>query len=80
MKNNRATITGRGQVTLPIEIRQRMGLRDGDLVEFKLEQGVGTFTRYTPTGNRFQRWAGVLGNFDSLEQALNWQRSIRGVK
>ena len=36
-----ATMTSKGQITIPAEVRQRMGLGTGDRVEFvELESGV----------------------------------------
>lgn len=35
-----AKITSKGQVTLPREIRERLGVHDGDRVRFELENGV----------------------------------------
>ena len=37
-----ATITGKGQVTIPAEVRQRMGLGTGDRIEF-VELATGDF-------------------------------------
>lgn len=34
-----ATITSKGQVTLPARLRQRLNLKDGDKVEFYLDHG-----------------------------------------
>ena len=34
-----AKITTRGQITLPIDIRKKLGVRDGDKVVFMEEQG-----------------------------------------
>jgi len=35
-----ATLTSKGQVTIPVEVRQRMGLDTGDRIEFvQLESG-----------------------------------------
>lgn len=37
-----ATMTSKGQVTIPAEVRQRMGLASGDRIEF-VELGSGEF-------------------------------------
>ena len=37
-----ATMTSKGQVTIPVEVRQRMGLDTGDRIEF-IELGDGGF-------------------------------------
>lgn len=35
-----AKISSKGQVTLPREIRERLGVQDGDRVRFEVENGV----------------------------------------
>jgi len=37
-----AHITSKGQVTIPVEIRRALGLRDGDAVIFREHEGVVT--------------------------------------
>ncbi|HWE63287.1 MAG TPA: AbrB/MazE/SpoVT family DNA-binding domain-containing protein [Chloroflexota bacterium] len=39
MKEHLSVITRKGQVTLPVEIRQRLGLKQGDTIAFRLEDG-----------------------------------------
>ncbi|MGY2896163.1 AbrB/MazE/SpoVT family DNA-binding domain-containing protein [Deinococcus sp. UYEF24] len=39
MTSQSAKITSKGQVTLPREIRERLGVRDGDRVRFEVEDG-----------------------------------------
>ena len=36
--NNSSTISSKGQITIPQEIRKRLGLATGDRVEFVIEQ------------------------------------------
>jgi AbrB family looped-hinge helix DNA binding protein len=39
MEGSLATITAKGQVTIPAEIRKALGLKPGNKVSFVLEQG-----------------------------------------
>ena len=39
MGSTSAKITSKGQVTLPREIRERLGVQDGDRVRFEMEAG-----------------------------------------
>ena len=36
----KSTISSKGQVTVPVEIREKLGLAPGTVVEFKLSHGV----------------------------------------
>ncbi len=42
--NNSSTITSKGTITLPVAIRTRLGLREGDKVEIALHGSVITVT------------------------------------
>jgi antitoxin PrlF len=55
-----STMTSKGQVTVPVEIRRRLGLRQGDRVEFS-EKGSDTVIRRAPDSkNPFERYKGAL--------------------
>jgi len=45
-----ATLTSKGQITLPKDLREKLGLTAGDRVEFIVEDdhGVRLVARYTP--------------------------------
>ncbi|HSJ51726.1 MAG TPA: AbrB/MazE/SpoVT family DNA-binding domain-containing protein [Actinomycetota bacterium] len=43
-----STVTVKGQVTIPKEIRDRLGIRPGDRVEFVLERGVARLRKQVP--------------------------------
>ena len=73
----KATITSKGQITLPVGIRRQMGLREGDVLEFNVEAGVTTVQRFAPDSNPFTKWAGRLGGQRRLEDAVQWQRDLR---
>ena len=54
----RATVTSKGQITLPKEVRVRHGLKPGDTVEF-LEEGGRTYVQARKA--RAIDLAGILG-------------------
>jgi AbrB family looped-hinge helix DNA binding protein len=57
MKEMRAVITRKGQVTVPAEIRRQLGLKRGDRVAFVLDEGE---VRITRTGSVVERTAGAF--------------------
>lgn len=73
-----SSISSKGQVTVPLEIRSRMGLSSGDRVEFVVE-GEHTIIRpLRPRTNPFAEYAGVLGNFPGGKKEINaWLRDLR---
>jgi antitoxin PrlF len=77
MVNAIATITSKGQITIPVEVRRQMGLTEGEQVEFQVEAGVTTMRRYTTESNPFIKWAGRLGGLSGVESAVEWQRELR---
>ncbi len=74
-----ATITSKGQITIPVEVRRQMGLIEGDQVEFHVEAGVTTLRRFVNGSNPFAKWAGRLGGLKSLKDAVEWQRDLRSA-
>ena len=74
-----ATIRGEGQVTVPPEIRERLGLHEGDQVEFVLEQGRAVMLPSRGGGDVFERWRGsAQGSFKSVDEVNAWVRDLRG--
>lgn len=75
---NSSVISTKGQVTVPKEIRKRLGLRVGDRVEF-VARGHETVIRPArPAGNPFEKYAGALGTFPGGIAEINaWVRSLR---
>lgn len=77
-----SSISSKGQVTVPQEIRIRLGLKDGDRVEFVVEGG-NTIIR--PAGskeNPFEAYAGALeGAFPAGVREINaWVDEMRRDK
>lgn len=76
-----STISSKGQVTVPQEIRNRLGLSAGDRVEFVVE-GERTLIRPSRgSSSRFEKYKGVLGTFAGGEREINsWLRELRNEK
>jgi len=60
MSKQTTTITRKGQVTIPIEIRRALGLNEGDRVTFIQE---GEQVRLVPAGSVVARTAGMLNAY-----------------
>ena len=54
-----ATVTRKGQVTLPREVRQALGIEAGAEVDFELRPD-GVSLRRTVPRESFERWRGYL--------------------
>ena len=54
---NITTVTRKGQVTVPIAIREALGLREGDRVEFRLNDGSASLI---PVRSVIERTAGIF--------------------
>lgn len=75
MKEVVATMTSKGQVTVPAEVRRRMGLQAGDRVIFVLGEG-GDVALRVP---HYPDVASVLGAAGSLPEPRSWEEIERVV-
>lgn len=77
-----STITSKGQLTIPQEIRKRLGLETGDRVEFVVEEGGRTVIRPARSEvNPFDKYIGVLGPFPGGEEGIKaWIDDMRSDK
>jgi antitoxin PrlF len=72
-----STISSKGQITVPLEIRRRLGLKEGDRVEFVVD-GERTIMRPAqPAENPFERYAGALPAFRSRRELSAWLGTLR---
>lgn len=55
-------LTEKGQVTIPIRVREELGLRPGDEVEFEVVDGTARLTRAAGQRSRGQRLVDQLLN------------------
>ena len=74
-----STISSKGQVTVPQEIRIRLGLKEGDRVEFVIEGGRTVIRRAPSEDNPFEVYAGLLpGAFPGgVAQINEWVDEMR---
>lgn len=79
--NFSSTLSSKGQVTIPQEIRIRLGLKQGDQVEFVIEEGRTILRPARRRNNPFEAYAGVLGTFPGGAEEINaWVNELRGGK
>jgi AbrB family looped-hinge helix DNA binding protein len=76
MKNS-STISSKGQVTVPQEIRNRAGLSAGDRVEFVVDNGKILFRPLRGETNPFEKYRGVLKSFRSRKEINDWVSELR---
>jgi antitoxin PrlF len=72
-----STISSKGQVTVPQEIRNRLGLSAGDRVEFVVEGGQTLIRPLRSRENPFQKYKGALKAFRSRKQISAWIGDLR---
>jgi antitoxin PrlF len=73
-----STISSKGQITVPQEIRNRLGLAAGDRVEFVVEDDRTVIRPVRSNSNPFEKYAGILGTFPGGEEEINaWLRDLR---
>jgi AbrB family looped-hinge helix DNA binding protein len=63
------TVTIKGQVTIPKEIREAMGIKPGMKVNFKLENGKCVLTKQVEK-DPFGKWSGFLGIDKSTDEII----------
>jgi antitoxin PrlF len=72
-----STVSSKGQVTVPIEVRHRLGLREGDRVEFVFEDGRTVLRPARTEKNPFTAYLGAFPAFSSREEINAFYRDLR---
>jgi antitoxin PrlF len=76
-----STISSKGQVTVPQEIRRRLGLEAGDRVEFVIEADRTVLRPARTENNPFEKYVGILGPFPGGEEGIMaWIDDMRSDK
>jgi AbrB family looped-hinge helix DNA binding protein len=75
-----ATLTSKGQVTIPAEVRKRLGLQQGDRIEFAVEDGATVIRPAKRGDNPFAKYRGALGDKlpASVKDIVREERELRG--
>lgn len=69
MKEIISTISSKGQVTVPAEVRRRLGIKEGDKLSFVIEDEGGVRL----AAPRFRDLASLRGAAGSLERSVSWE-------
>lgn len=74
--STRATLTSKGQITIPQEVRRRLGLKQGDQVVFVTENGQ-TVIKPAREVNPFTAYHGALAAFETDLELEAWLSDLR---
>jgi antitoxin PrlF len=76
----KAKITSKGQITIPREVRRKLGVRAGDRLSFEEDAGGGMRIRAEKTESVFEKYRGIgTPGIGSGRKAINkWLREMRG--
>lgn len=78
VKNRQSsTISSKGQITVPFEIRRRLGLNQGDRVEFVVDHGQTILRPARSSENPFEKYIGALPSFKTKQQINKWVAGLR---
>lgn len=71
-------ISSKGQVTIPLEIRDRLGVGAGDRIEFVIEGDRTVIRPFRDIPDPFEKFRGVLGPFPGGEAGIKaWIDDMR---
>jgi len=74
-----STISSKGQITVPLEIRDRLGLKAGDRVEFVIERGQTVLRPAHSQENPFEKYVGSLPAFQNKREINRWVADLRSA-
>jgi antitoxin PrlF len=79
--NKFSTMTSKGQLTVPQEIRKRLGLQTGDRVEFIVEEDRTVIRPARAEANPFTRFIGIADPFPGGDEGIKaWIDDMRSDK
>jgi AbrB family looped-hinge helix DNA binding protein len=72
-----STLSSKGQITVPLEIRRRLGLKEGDRVEFLVDDGRTILRPARGAENPFEKYIGAAPGFRNRREINAWVRDLR---
>ncbi|MDA8065256.1 MAG: AbrB/MazE/SpoVT family DNA-binding domain-containing protein [Thermaerobacter sp.] len=72
-----SVVTVKGQITLPKRVRDGLGLRRGDEVEFELRNGEAVIRKKLPA-EALEKWYGYLARKGKVERTDAVMEELRG--
>jgi antitoxin PrlF len=76
-----SSMSSKGQVTVPQDIRKRLGLEAGDRVEFVVEEGRTVIRPDRSDANPFEKYIGIAAPFPGGEDGIKaWIDDMRSDK
>lgn len=63
----KARLTSKGQITLPKKVRERMGVKPGDEIEFIEEESQFRIRRAVDFQAWLAKWSGYLGHLEGQD-------------
>jgi antitoxin PrlF len=72
-----SAISSKGQISVPLEVRKRLGLKVGDRVEFVVDKDRTTIRPARAPQNPFLKYIGALPAFSSIHEANAWVGALR---
>lgn len=70
MQKFSSSLTSKGQVTVPLAIRNRLGLKTGERVEFEISGEKVFIQPARSTTNPFEEFSGALGAFPGGKKGI----------
>lgn len=64
-----STVSRKGQVTIPVEVREELGIHPGDEVRFEPTEE-GYVLRKVPDDERFEKWHGAIESEDTMQERM----------
>ncbi len=73
-------MNNKGQIKVPREIRDQLGLKTGDRIEFVVEDDRTTIRPARAPENPFVKYVGALPTFSRAREINAWVRALREGK